>query len=162
MRYFILLITAVTVLASGGWVNHYNAQLETDQAPLKIVSLELAWTKEQAHLVVDSWNEQMHDAALGGIYADYFFIVCYTVFLVLGAWYSARIPQHLKETKALAVALVFAGLCDVVENIFRTQYLAGNEVPVWSFSLPASIKFLIIVVGIGLIVWNIVARLVRR
>lgn len=156
-RYTLLIFSAIAAVIAGAWVMAYGNQLKTTSAPMGIVSLEMAWTTEAANCVAESWNNAgVTSAAIESINVDCVFIPFYTLFLVLAVWLAA--PSGNRWTRPTMALLILAGLCDVIENIFMKQFLAGALTSVVPFSLPATIKFTIIALAIGYIMVQVVKR----
>src|SRR5690349_2905859 len=119
----LLVIFAVLTVITAIWLYTYDAKLETASAPLKIVSLELAWTPSNASCVVDSWQQlDLIAIAQRSIVIDYAFVAFYTTTLVLMIFVFIGPPVNLIN-KLLIGAAIAAGLGDVVENIFMQRYL---------------------------------------
>jgi hypothetical protein len=137
----LLIVFAVLTVITAIWLYTYDAKLETAPAPMKIVSLELAWTPSTAGCIVDSWQRQnLVTVAQHSILIDYIFIFFYTATLVLAIFVFVGPPVSI-TSKLLTVAAIVAGLGDVIENIFMQQYIHDGTTNVMLFSLPASVKF---------------------
>jgi len=139
---FVLVLTFALMAIASTWVNSSNKNLDTPNAPFKILSLELAWHSSTATLVVESWTKICQKGtAIYSIYIDCFFIITYVMFLSCCVM-AANEPATLTSvTKFFLTCTVAAGVCDYLENLFMVLFLKNYQVPVFSFSLPSSIKF---------------------
>lgn len=141
----LIALSFVFMVASALWLLKYNDMLVTAEAPLKIVSLELAWSDEKAARVADSWSADQTTSALYSIYVDYLFIVAYTAFLVLCVLAANVGTQLSSRTKVFIALSIVALVADTIENIFMTSFLNDVDTAAILFSLPATVKFLCIV-----------------
>jgi hypothetical protein len=140
----------LTMVAMGIIVKPLN-KIETGN----ILELEFMLTEENAHEVMAGWGETERNAAINSTYVDYFFILTY-VFSLSSLWILITIYQKnhpwsgfIQFSGALFVlASIFAGLYDLVENIFLINVLngAGHPAPLittvfsvlkWSLVLPS-------------------------
>lgn len=158
-----LLIPALALmLLTGSRVRELDTQLALPQAPHRIVSLELAWTPAQAHIVRQAWEEQhLTKTAIASIIRDYTFIIGYSLFLALLVFATGSY-QVTTTTRVVAGMAVLAGSCDIVENVFMTQFLQGNSINILFISIPAALKFSLLLVVIGLCATRLLIHLVRR
>ena len=140
-----IVVSFVFMVASALWLLKYNEKLATAAAPLKIVSLELAWSNEKATRVADSWSDDQTTSALYSIYVDYLFILAYTFFLIVCVLAVNDGLELAFRTRAFVALAIVALVTDTVENIFMTSFLNGRQTTAILFSFPATLKFLCIV-----------------
>ena len=95
-----------------------------------IVAYEIAKTPEAAIVLINEWKGNgKYDMAKQSIYADYFFIILYTITLSSGALWLSRIcgNQLFRQTgKFFSMLIILAGVFDVVENLAMMRTLAGD------------------------------------
>jgi hypothetical protein len=155
-------VSLVLMVASAMWLLKYNRELLTAEAPLKIVSLELAWSNQKATRVADSWSVDQTTSALYSIYVDYLFILAYTLFLMVCVLAANIDPQLTFRTKVFLTLAAGALLTDVIENIFMTSFLNERQTPAILFSFPATLKFLCIVVVALYLIYMIMTFFKKR
>ncbi|WP_375413478.1 hypothetical protein [uncultured Bradyrhizobium sp.] len=156
-----LIALAATFLL--GWLLSHNGEaLKTADAPMRVVSLELAWHTEVAQRIVNSWKN-VHPVPQ--ILWDFLFIVAYA-YLVFAFGITAARYANYRNRPVLArfagyaaLAALFAGACDIVEN-FGLLWMIGMDArqPVpFITSLFAALKFLLIsaafVVSLVTLLW---------
>lgn len=109
-----------------------GSSLKTENTPLKIVSLELAKTKEEVQNVLKAWepDENTDRLTIAGknIYLDFIFILFYSLFLFAAC---RKIRYHSqkwqkKAGKNFAFMGLAAGGFDIIENILMLRTLDGN------------------------------------
>ena len=95
-----------------------------------IIEFEMAKTPERAASVLDDWQlSGKLPMAMRSIYADYFFILLYTITLSSGSLFFSRICRNtlFRQTGKFFSILVFvAGIFDLVENLLMRRSLAGG------------------------------------
>lgn len=160
--------------------------LKTKEAPNGIISLELAWDKQQANRIVEEWERAYCNGAVisfkaqpnadpstlviekakANILLDYLFLIAYPLFFTVSILlldprnaYSTEVNDISQIMLAFALG---AGFLDAVENLFMYQFLIGNTELHFLFTLPATIKFLFVLVVICFIVVSFVKSIVRR
>jgi hypothetical protein len=160
--------------------------LKTKEAPYGIISLELAWDKTKAKLIVNEWsnaycngavisfkpqadidaNSLIINKAKTNIWIDYLFLIAYPLFFVVTILlldprnaYSTEVNPISQIMIALAIG---SGFLDALENLFMYQFLVGNSDLHFLFTLPATIKFLFVLVVIIFIVVYFVRSFVVR
>ncbi|HZY82272.1 MAG TPA: patatin-like phospholipase family protein [Cyclobacteriaceae bacterium] len=138
----LLLIASILLAVSFfAWVESSNSKLETPEAPLKIVSLQKTSNAGKAATIVNSWRERdLIPTAELSIQQDYYMIFSYVMCLVFLVMAVDSKPVS-RATVIFCWLAVFAGLCDVVENIFVTMFLRGQIQSALPFFLPAMAKF---------------------
>jgi hypothetical protein len=151
---------SLAVAVAAGWGLAVQGRvLETDAAPKRVVSLELARTAEKAGNVIKSWeNKGARDVAVQQIQLDFIFIVAYTTLLVAVALSSERAAaaagigwlQQLSHYAAFAG--IAAGILDCLENIGMLIMLGGtiNDPIAAATWFCAAVKF-ILAIAVSLI-----------
>jgi hypothetical protein len=153
---FMLLLIATVLFFF--WLESTGRRLRTAEAPLGIVSLELADTPERARQIIDSWGETARDAARRNLSMDFVFIPLYTTLLAVAGIMASRwfVAGGYVWMGNLAVALAWgqwiAGLFDAAENcaLLRTLQVhpdIPDGLPQMS-SWCARIKFLLIIAAV--------------
>ncbi len=144
------------LLVAFGVISWLNAPLETNEAPLGIISLELAGTLARAQEIVLSWRGDGHIYAALSIGFDYLFLVLYSCTIALGCALLAK-KLRLRSTAmavagvALAWLMLAAGLMDSIENYGLIQILLGTSNNSWPtlvrwLAIP---KFIIVILAVG-------------
>ncbi|HTH57195.1 MAG TPA: patatin-like phospholipase family protein [Cyclobacteriaceae bacterium] len=173
-KYYAIVFFLIIFLATGAHVEKANHSLATHDAPNKIVSLELAWTKVQATRVLDSWDSEKTPLAISSVWRDYLFIVGYTISL-MGLVLIIRGYVHAKEgvpegddaavtkKRRLEINYFFFGCCafaavgDFLENGFMLWALYGHPTAPFLYSFPATLKF----VAVGALLIYLIYYLVK-
>lgn len=122
---FIGTITLIIILQQQGKV------LRTPKTKWGIVSLELAKTKEEADIVLNTWEQEIINGtsiARKNIRLDFIFIFFYSLYLFAAC---RKIRYHSqkwqkKAGKNFAYMALAAGCFDVAENILMLKALNGN------------------------------------
>jgi hypothetical protein len=95
-----------------------------------IVEFEMARTPERAAGIIEEWQQNGKlPMAMRSIYADYCFIILYTITLSAASLFFSRICRNtlFRQTGKFFSILVFvAGIFDIVENIAMTRTLSGE------------------------------------
>ena len=161
-----LLALTLAVMVS---LNALGRPLNTEVAPLGIVSFELAGELSLAQSMVESWGQTGQAYAGLNLGLDYVYLIAYSSCIALGCGLVARSLSRRGEFLSsvgavLAWAQFGAALLDAVENYALIRVLLGSQQALWPAvarwcAIP---KFLIIAaglvyVGIGT-VWVMVAR----
>lgn len=145
---WVLIHTAVMIT-----IGRANERLVNDEAPVHIVSLELAGTLEKARAILASWDREQQLFAVFGIGADYLYIFVYGILLAAGAAWGVAVFQQGFLSKLgiwLSRAMILAGVADAVENYAMLQLFWGEQSQGW-VSLAyycASLKFGIVIAAI--------------
>jgi hypothetical protein len=143
-------IAVALTLAAGAGLFFQGKQLKTENAPDRVVSLELAKTQAQAKKVIDSWKERRVEAiAVYQILLDFVFIAGYMALLVAIALRAehvaaaAGIGWLAQASHYAAYAGLATGFLDCIENVGMLIMLAGtiNEPIAWGTWLCAYLKF---------------------
>ncbi len=128
-----LILTLVGFLLMVGLENPgaevYSSQLQ----------LQFAWTPEQALAVLTSWGEAGRARVIHGLYADYLFLLGYS--LLLRRWLLDAGSSHW-----LIRGVVLAGALDALENLVLLGFIQGgvNLAFTLPVSLLATLKFSLI------------------
>lgn len=174
-----MIVTAANMIDTGRC-------LKTKEAPNGIISLELAWDKEHAKRIVDEWGRgycsgdvisfkaqananpasSIINKARENIILDFLFLIAYPLFFVVSILlldprnaYSSDVNEISKIMIALSVG---AGFLDAIENLFMYQFLLDNTSLHFLFTLPATIKFLFVLVVIVFIVVYFIKSIATR
>ena len=141
-------------------LNYFDKFLKTPAAPNGIVSFELAQTLPKSQAILASWNEQAKTFAGLSLGFDFLYITIYTVFLALLLYFSLKKITNNKVLYKIGKTLIYliflAGLFDVIENIALIKLLSGQQQAILSRIAygAASLKFLIIILGILFLITN--------
>jgi hypothetical protein len=146
-----------------GLISVLNRPLETEAAPLGILSLQWAWTKEAARTIVASWAQSgVLKAAFWNIWLDFPFALAYGT--TLSAIFS-RVCRMLKGTSFKSSLFgryapflpLLAAFLDMVENVALLKMMGGSDGPSWPpiAAICSTAKFSILAISIlaVLLVW---------
>jgi hypothetical protein len=144
-------IALITTVALMTLLSIHGQDLKTDDAPSRIVSLELAWSKVAAEKVIKSWSEDQHQTAVAQVLVDFIFIAAYACLLLYMGMASATWAQArgLSAIAPVAIAAglggVAAGVFDCLENFGLLAMLWGKPTGVLAVltSLFATLKFVL-------------------
>ncbi|WLQ13676.1 hypothetical protein O5O45_28515 [Hahella aquimaris] len=136
---------AATVLF-GGLIFWIHPHLQNDVAPWGFVSFELAKNPFRAELILNSWGREGQFWATWSLILDFPFLVAYTVLLCALSRGADSDLKHL-----FTVCFLIAGMCDAVENVALGFVLGGGLYPQLTAAAYyfASLKFLLLITGIG-------------
>ncbi len=141
----------VVILSTIGWII-----LMRPFTPGNIVQFELAKSIESAQGIIDAWGDEGVAKARIGIYLDFVFILLYTWAIRLGCQLSAAFSENERLIAVGAFfsrAIVFAGSCDLIENVAMLFTLDGmNELTVSMAFYFAVFKFSVVAAALMLIV----------
>ena len=164
-KYFVfLLILTIVIMAS---MNIIGSQLTTSSAPYGIISFEFAFSPAHAQEIINSWGTeaQLRAAFIQGL--DFLFPLVYSAALGLGCILTSDVLRRRAKPLARAGApiawgLLLAALCDYIENIALVAILFGRvQSPLPEIAgVCAVIKFSIIFIAIGYILYGLVIRLI--
>lgn len=159
----VLVAIGLAVWQFGGSGFSGSTSTHTPEAPLGIISLQLAFTARRANGIIASWSGPTLEEARHATFLDWFpFIPSYVVLLFLGATAAAfSFSWHQWSPlaglgKIVTVAIIVAGLFDCIENMFLlcmiNRGLSGETVegrlcPVGS-GIFASAKIVLLLVAI--------------
>lgn len=135
-----------------------NRPLMTTAAPSGIISLQLAWTPQNAQSMLNSWDASARLFAAFGLGFDYLFMPVYGLALALGALLAAgRHPGWFAKLGAWAGWGAFlAAVLDGLENLGQFHQLFNERVDLAApIGILATVKFTLILLGLvyGLIGW---------
>ena len=168
--FIVLLVLTFVVMMS---LNILGAPLNTEVAPLGIVSFELAGELSLAQSMVESWGQTGQVYAGLNLGLDYLFMVAYSSCISLGCVLVARsLSRRVEFLSSVGVLLAWAqfgaALLDAIENYALIQVLLGSQQASWpvvarwcaipKFSIVAAG---LVYVGIGT-VWVTVAKFRRQ
>lgn len=155
-RGFVLL--SVLSIAAFVVLTVLGAPLQTEYAPLGIVSFEFAKTPLQAQQILESWGRTGEMYAALNLGLDYLFLVLYSSSLALACALIAGTPTHRTLFYGAGVLLSWAqfgaaGL-DALENVALIKVLLGSRHSVWPELAwrCALLKFIIVFAGLVYIV----------
>lgn len=143
------IVGAALVLPGGG--------LKTAQAPAGMMSLELNFGRLPEMLA--SYNAQELQICAFQIGLDYLFMALYPLGMILGILGTLRkrgdVPGWFNR---IAFALVVAGFCDGIENVFLIHALTSGASAAhgWCATVFSGVKFGILAVGFA--IWIFAAR----
>ena len=174
-----MIVTAVRMIESGRC-------LKTQEASNGIISLELAWNKEHANRILEEWktgycsggvisfkvknnvdpSSLIINKAKENIILDFLFLIDYPLFFVVSILLldpRNAFSTEVNEISQIMLALsVGAGFLDAVENVFMYQFLQDNTKLHFLFTLPATIKFLFVLVVILFIIVYFIKSVTSR
>ena len=150
--FIVLLALTLVVMAS---LNALGGPLNTEVAPLGIVSFELAGELSLAQSMVESWGQTGQVYAGLNLGLDYLFLAAYSSCIALGCVLVTRGLSRRVEFLSftgglLAWAQSGAALLDAIENYALIQVLLGSQQALWPVvarwcAIP---KFLIVAPGL--------------
>jgi hypothetical protein len=142
--WFFFLLTVAYMI----WVRNYLAPLSSDE----IVQFEIAKTTTKAHAIIDNWKlTGKYEQGLKSTYFAYIFMLLYTLAIAFGCRFISACTRNeimIRGGKGFAWLIVFATICDFIENIALAKTLRG-PVSQWNVSIAynlARIKFSIVIV----------------
>ena len=117
-------------------LNAINGPLTTPEAPLGILSFELAGDLDRAELVIASWSNEAQIYAALSLGLDYLYLFAYPLALGLGCILVAeRLGKHsfrLFNIGAIAAwVIIGAAPLDALENYALIRILVGNAYAWW-------------------------------
>jgi hypothetical protein len=132
-------------------LSKHGGDLKTNDAPLRIVSLELAWSEATAETIIKSWSPEQRQSAASQVLLDFIFIAAYACLLLyMGMAAGTWAQMHgLAAIAPLAIAAglggLAAGIFDCLENLGLLAMLWGRPAGVLAFvtSLFATLKFIL-------------------
>jgi hypothetical protein len=148
-------------------LNFINAPLQTDSAPLGIISFEFAGDIDSAEMIIDSWTSQAQKQAAFSIGYDYLFLVTYSTAIALACIWSSKFISATNTTLIQAGVLLawgqwLAALCDGVENASLFISLVQRPIsPLPEIArIAASLKFVLILFGLIYVTFVLFMRLI--
>ena len=164
--FLVLFALTLAVMVS---LNALGRPLNTEVAPLGIVSFELAGELSLAQSMVESWGQTGQVYAGLNLGLDYLFMVAYSSCISLGCVLVARsLSPRVASLPSVGLILAWAqfgaALLDAVENYALTQVLLGSQQASWPAvarwcAIP---KFLIVAAGLVYVGIGAVSVMVRR
>jgi len=132
--------------------------LNTDPAPLGIVSFELAGNLACAQRIMASWGDMGKVSAGLNLGLDYLFLVAYAACISLACALTARgLARRIRSLSVVGLVLAWgqygAALLDAAENYALIRVLLGSERKAWPVvarwcAIP---KFLIVAAGMAFV-----------
>jgi hypothetical protein len=108
---------------------YYLAPLDTSE----VVQFETAKYVVKADAIIDDWQiNGKIEKAKTAIWLDYIFIILYVPFLMAATMFvsdASRYSLLMRSGRFFRWLLPFAGICDVIENIFMQRILAAHPTP---------------------------------
>ena len=162
-------ITIVFILLFLGalLMRYLDSFLINDVATHGIFSFELAKDASFAESIINSWDIKSKAAAGYSLIFDFIFLVIYSLFLALLIHHINEKVWKNTDVYKLGIALIYAqflaAFFDVIENIALLKLF--NEITQFWTSIAyyfASMKFILIALGILFIVISWIVRLVKR
>lgn len=150
-------------------LNIIGLSLETEAAPLGIISYEFAGTVEKASEIIDSWdqNAQLHAAFSLGL--DFLFLILYSTTIGLACVWAGKVLIKgrwplVGVAVPLAWGLWLAAILDAVENFCLITILYGPIVSPWPevARISAMIKFGLVFIGLIYAFYGLVGHLANR
>jgi hypothetical protein len=145
-------VLALVLMAS---LQVLGGPLQTEAAPMGIVSFEFAGAISQAQGMVESWGQQGQVYAGLNLGLDYLFLVSYASAIGLGCvlvsrWWARHVASVAWVGVGLSWGLWLAALLDAVENYALIRVLLGSAGELWPVlarwcALP---KFLLVAAGL--------------
>jgi len=146
-----------------------GGSLNTDPAPLGIISLELSGSVDVANSILSSWDDDTRMRAAFGLGLDFLFIPVYVGALTLGCALSSRNIEKrswplTQLGNALAWGVCLAGFLDVIENVSLLLILFDEAASPWPqiAATCAMIKFSLIFLALVFALYGGVVSLVIR
>jgi len=134
-------------------------------SPYTIVSLELAWTPQQAAPMLAAWGAAGQQVARESLLLDFTFMPAYAFLFAGVALVSARRVRGTLQKLGfwLTAAPFVAWACDITENLALLRVLAAPQslpaVPLQVAGWAASLKFELLLVVLGYV---LVAFIIER
>ena len=163
----LVLLTLFTIIVMAA-LAMLGAPLQTEHAPLGIVSFEFAKTPLQAQQMMNSWGQTGEVYAALNLGLDYLFLVLYSSSIALGCALIADtlVPRTIFSAAGalLSWAQFAAAGLDAVENFALIHVLLSSQQPAWTELAwwCALIKFAIVVAGLGYLVGGTALMLIKK
>jgi hypothetical protein len=159
-------ILALVVLAA--IQAYYGRRLKTSEAPGRIVSLELAGTKDRTQRILDSWDRVpgARADAIQGLCWDFGFLAAYAIVLSHGCAWAGRAasgawgwPAAKKAGDVIAWLVWLAAFCDAGENLCLLRQLKTSARPILARAsrILAVVKFALIVLELATVAVGLTA-----
>ncbi len=164
--FFPLLIATLLVMVI---MNAAGAPLETEAAPLGIISFELAGSPEAAANILESWDEDRRVRAGFSLGFDYLFMALYSTTIALGCiWAGGVLNKRGWPLASAAAALAWgqwlAAVFDAVENLGLVEILFGGPGAPWAAVARgcAIAKFGLVFAGMAYTFYGLAVRLTMK
>lgn len=161
---FPFVVAALAIMLT---LNFINAPLQTDSAPLGIISFEFAGDVDTAQAVIESWSFQAQKQAAFSIGYDYLFLVTYSTAIALACIWTSKFVDPANTALINAGVLLawgqwLAALCDGVENAALFISLVQQPIsPLPEIArIAASLKFVLILLGLIYVTLILFLRLI--
>ncbi|WP_053002618.1 hypothetical protein [Kordia jejudonensis] len=136
----LLILAITTFLLAGTCMVQFDTLLKTAEAPLGIISYELAQSVDNADKILSSWNaiDGAMKSAEWSLWFDYIFIITYVSLLclllkrVLRFVWTDDESQRYKLGIVLIRMVIFAGILDIVENFALLQMFYNGVQSHWA------------------------------
>lgn len=162
--FFILFATIVV----GFFMIYFDSFLKNDICKNGIISFELVSNIEDSKTILESWDLKSKINAGLSLGLDYLFLLLYPSLIAVLIHKLNRKLWSNHSFYNIGVYIIFAqyftALFDAIENVGLIQLLLGNINQFWT-SLAyyfASIKFVLILIGIAYIVLNFCYFLIQK
>lgn len=158
----LLSLTVIIMLV----MNTVGKSLNTDEAPLGIVSFEFAGSTQKAQKILDSWDNaaQLRAAFIQGL--DFLYLVIYSTTIAIACLWAGQILHKARWPFAslgilLAWGLWLAAILDAVENIALVIIMLRRIItPLPEIAaVCATIKFALIFLGLVYALYALAIRL---
>ena len=165
----ILIFSGILTIIIFFVLRYFGHPLITNNAPGGIISFELAKDINQSIAIISSWdlNAKVNAALSLGI--DFLFLIVYSIFFATACYLVAqKFPNKnnwmYKIGLFLAKMQFIAALFDAFENIALIKLLHGSNINIFSLIAYyfASIKFMIIAIGIIYIIIGLLTSLFQK
>jgi len=150
----LILLVALTLLLTAIFIR-LDVPLKTADAPMGIVSFELAMVFSKSQAIMNSWDNNARSYALFGLGLDYLYMFAYSFAIGLACIRIATLlPSGLSTISTagiwIAWTLWLAALLDALENYALMQLMLGSQNQTWTLvSFCCAIpKFVIIAFGL--------------
>lgn len=122
MFWFFFLLTIGYMI----WVRSCLAPLSSDE----LVRFEIAKTVDKAKAIVDDWKlTGKYEKGIESSYFAYIFMVLYTLAIALGCRFISVCTRNeilIKGGRGFAALIIFATVCDLIENFALSHTLRGS------------------------------------
>lgn len=168
VRLGLLRRTAILAVLLTIFMARIGAPLDSPEAPMGIVSLELARTPEKMGRIVDEWTPRQEATARRSLRLDFTYLVVYALALSLACAALADATWLGRRAVATAAAAMSwgslaAGALDAVENVALLAVLRGAAMtmaPPVAFAA-ASLKFALVGAALTVLAIGGILRLLR-
>lgn len=164
-RWAVLGVLVVGSVAFAVVLGAQGRPLINDAAPAGIVTYELAWTKERAGQIINSWAGLI-PTARWQLLIDFGFIVFYPLAISLGCEMLAgsRVNTMPAIGFFLSWAVLVAGPLDATENLALLHMLQHGPSDTFArlAGSSAGLKFVLVYAGLGYLVLQGLTLLIRK